>query len=290
MTIDKAVITAAGPSQRALPLQHLIDRDGQDRTVLAILVEEAAKAGMKEVAVIVHPGDESACAAAAKGAPVKLHFIPQAGGPGYARAIWSARDFTGSGPFLHLVGDHLYVGSEHGACAARLVEVATREHCAVSAVQATHESLLPNYGAVGGQPVASHTDLYAVDHVIEKPTPTLAERSLIVPGLRTGQYLCFFGMHVLTPALMAILDSLLAPNPVPSPSFSSALEVLASRERYLALLMDARRYDLGVNYGLFMAQAALALNGRDRDEVLTRLVQLLATGPAQKVSPRKVNL
>jgi UTP--glucose-1-phosphate uridylyltransferase len=48
--------------------------------------------------------------------------------------------------------------------------------------------------------------------------------------------------------------------------------------------MDARRYDLGVNYGLFMAQAALALNGRDRDEVLTRLVQLLAANPARKVS------
>ncbi|MBE0660266.1 MAG: NTP transferase domain-containing protein [Bryobacteraceae bacterium] len=284
MTIDKAVITAAGPSQRTLPLQHLIDRDGQDRTVLAILVEEASKAGMKEVAVIVHPGDESACASAAEGASVKLHFIPQTAGPGYARAIWSARDFTGADPFLHLVGDHLYVGSEPGACAARLIEVASRERCAVSAVQATHESLLPNYGAVGGQPLAGHTDLYSVDRVTEKPTPTLAERSLIVPGLRTGQYLCFFGMHVLTPTIMDVLDSLLASDPIPPPSISSALETLAARERLLALLMDARRYDLGVNYGLFMAQAALALNGRDRDEVLTRLVQLLAASPARKVN------
>lgn len=284
MTIDKAVITAAGPSQRALPLQHLIDRDGQDRTVLAILVEEAARAGMKEVAVVVHPGDESACAAAAQGASVKLHFIPQTAGPGYARAIWSARDFTGSSPFLHLVGDHLYVGSEPGACAARLVEVATRERCSVSAVQATHESLLPNYGAVGGQPLAGHTDLYTVDSVIEKPTPTLAERTLVVPGLRTGQYLCFFGMHVLPPSLMSLLDALLGPDPVPPPSFSSALQALAARERHLALLMDARRYDLGVSYGLFMAQAALALNGRDRDELLSRLVQLLAASPARKVN------
>lgn len=284
MTIEKAVITAAGPTQRTLPLQHLIDRDGQDRTVLAILVEEAVKAGMKEVAVVVHPGDESACASAAEGTPVKLHFIPQSGGPGYARAIWSARPFTGADPFLHLVGDHLYVGSEPGACAARLVEVASRERCSVSAVQATHESLLPNYGAVGGQPVAGHTDLYSIDRVTEKPTPTFAERSLVVPGLRTGQYLCFFGMHVLTPAVMAILDTLLAAGPIPPPSFSAALEILASRERFLALLMDARRYDLGVNYGLFMAQAALALNGRDRDEVLTRLVQLLAASPARKVN------
>lgn len=290
MTIDKAVITAASPSQRTLPLQHLIDRDGQERTVLAILVEEAAAAGMKEVAVVVHPGDESACATAAQGAPVKLHFIPQSGGHGYARAIWSARAFTGSDSFLHLVGDHLYVGSEPGACAARLIEVASRERCAVSAVQATHESMLPNYGAVGGQPVTGHTDLYAIDKVVEKPTPTLAERTLVVPGLRTGQYLCFFGMHVLTPAVMTILHELLDSSPVPPPAFSAALQLLASRERFLAHLMDARRYDLGVHYGLFMAQAALALNGRDRDEVLARLVQLLAASPARTVSPRKVNL
>lgn len=283
MIIEKAVITAASPAQRSLPLQHLIDREGQDRTVLALLIEEVSKAGMKEVAVVVHPGDEAACFAAAEGASAKLHFIPQTGGTGYARAIWSARSFTGDDPFLHLVGDHMYVGDEPGACATRLVETAGRENCAVSAVQATHESLLPNYGAVGGQPLAGHTDMYAIERVVEKPTPTLAERDLVVAGLRTGQYLCFFGMHVLTPAIMAILDQLLGGGAGPAPSFSAALEALAARERYLALHIDARRYDLGASYGLFTAQAALALNGRDRDEVLTRLVHLLSANPARKV-------
>lgn len=283
MIIEKAVITSASPSQRSLPLQHLIDRDGRERTVLALLIDEAAKAGMKEVAVVVHQGDEAACTTAAEGSSVKLHFIPQTGGTGYARAVWASRHFTGGGPFLHLVGDHMYVGDEPGACASRLVETAQRESCAVSAVQATHESLLPNYGAVGGQPLAAHTDLYAVDRVIEKPTPTLAERELVVAGLRAGQYLCFFGMHVLTPAIQAILDQLLAGDPAAPPSFSAALEALAARERYLALQMSERRYDLGVSYGLFTAQAALALNGRDRDEVLTRLVHLLAANPARKV-------
>jgi len=36
------------------------------------------------------------------------------------------------------------------------------------------------------------------------------------------------------------------------------------------------RYDVGVKYGLLIAQLALALSGRDRDEVLSRLVELLA--------------
>ena len=44
MRIRKAVITAAGPKQRTLPLQTLIDRDGEEKSVLRILVEEVVKA------------------------------------------------------------------------------------------------------------------------------------------------------------------------------------------------------------------------------------------------------
>ena len=54
-------------------------------------------------------------------------------------------------------------------------------------------------------------DLTIVDcsagvEVLEKPTPTEAEQRLIVPGLRAGHYLCFFGMHVLTPTVMDLLE------------------------------------------------------------------------------------
>ena len=70
----------------------------------------------------------------------------------------------------------------------------------ISAVQVTRENLLPLYGTVGGQPVSGKPGLYRIDTVVEKPTPTEAEQRLVVPGLRSGQYLCFFGMHVLTPA------------------------------------------------------------------------------------------
>jgi UTP--glucose-1-phosphate uridylyltransferase len=40
--------------------------------------------------------------------------------------------------------------------------------------------------------------------------------------------------------------------------------------------LQGRRYDIGVQYGLLTAQLALALNGKDRDEVLTLLIELLA--------------
>jgi UTP--glucose-1-phosphate uridylyltransferase len=40
--------------------------------------------------------------------------------------------------------------------------------------------------------------------------------------------------------------------------------------------MPDQRYDLGVRYGLMTAQIALALSGKDRDVVLSHLLELLA--------------
>ena len=58
---------------------------------------------------------------------------------------------------------------------------------------------------------------------------------------------------------------------------SPALEKLAQRERYLAMELEGTRYNIGVKYGMLTAQLALALSGSDREEILARLVELLAT-------------
>jgi len=114
--------------------------------------------------------------------------------------------------------------------------------------------------------------------VLEKPTPTEAEQRLIVPGLRAGHYLCFFGMHVLTPAVMELLEEETArAGGRGGVALSPALARLAAKERYLACELQGRRYDIGAKYGLLTAQLALALDGQDRDEILANLVELLAT-------------
>lgn len=269
MRIRKAVITAAGRNQRALPLQTIIDRNGDEKAVLAILIDQALEARIEEVCVVVWPGDEAAYAQAAGSRAGAVRFVPQPGPAGYAHAIWCAREFTGGEPFLHMVGDHLYVDSK-ASCVRPVVELAEAEACSVSGVQATRESLLHRFGAVAGRRMPERAGLYRVDAVIEKPTPTQAEQHLMVPGIRAGYYLCFFGIHVLTPAVMDLLGR------NPSGSLTGALAELARREQYLALEHDGRRYDLGARYGLLVAQLAMALNGRDRAEVLAQVVELLA--------------
>ena len=276
MEIKKAIITAAGKSQRTLPLQTLVDRDGATKTALRILIEEVLSAGIEEICVVVCPGDQAAYAAAAGGQGGRLQFVEQTAALGYGHAVCCARDFAGKNPFLLLVGDHLYVSGGQKRAAQQLVERARVEKCAVSAVQATHESKLPYYGSIGGRLVAGRKGLYEISEVLEKPTPTEAEQRLIVPGLRAGHYLCFFGMHVLTPVVMDMLEEEVTRAGKGGVHLTAALAKLAKRERYLACELEARRYDIGVKYGLLTAQVALALDGQDRDEVLSGLVELLA--------------
>jgi len=274
--IKKAIITAAGKTQRALPLQTLVDRDGTTKTALRIIIEEILSTGIEEICVVLCPGDQAAYAAAAGRQGARLQFVEQSEARGYGHAVYCAREFAAGQAFLLLVGDHLYVSGGEKRSAQQLVEIAAAENCAVSAVQATHESKLPYYGAVGGHLVTGRKGLYEILEVIEKPTPTEAEQRLIVPGLRTGHYLCFFGMHVLTPAVLELLEEGVATAGNRSVQLTSALAQLARRERYLAGELQARRYDIGVKYGLLTAQLALALDGQDRDEVLSGLVELLA--------------
>lgn len=277
MKIRKGVITAAGDRSRRIPLQTLVDRDGSTRTVLAMLVNEIAGAGVTDICVIVPPKEQASYKAAVPDPPANLHLVEQPEVPGYAGALSAARPFANDEPFLHLVGDHVYIGPRDKGWAARLVDVAAAHECSVSAVQATHESLISRFGVVGGTPISGDLSTYRIDTIVEKPTPTEAEQRLIAPGLRAGYYLAFFGMHVFTPAVLELIAS----EPAPA-SVSAALQRLASREKYLAWQVAGHRHDLGPRYGLLNAQLALALTGRDRDEVLSSLVGLIATHGARE--------
>ena len=76
-----------------------------------------AAAGVEEIGVVVRPGDEQAYAQVAGHHAGRLHFVHQAEPLGYGHAVYCARDFVGHEPFLHLVGDHLYVSHSRETCA-----------------------------------------------------------------------------------------------------------------------------------------------------------------------------
>lgn len=309
MQIRKAVITAAGRGVRQYPASDtvqkamlpLVDRDGLTKPLIQIIAEEAFESGIEEICIVTAPGDDEVyrkhfraygenLLAAFKGVDwaveqkkrldeleKRLRFAVQPEPEGYGHAVWCAKAFVAGEPFLLLLGDHLYISSEQRRCAQQLIDLAQAEACAVSAVQATREHLITRYGTVSGRRVSGMPHVYEIEKIIEKPTPTLAETELQVLGLRAGYYLCFFGMHVLTPAIFDILDEHIRANQRlhGEIQLTPAQQELARREKVLALETKGTRYDVGVRYGALKAQIALALAGVDRELMLADLLELL---------------
>ncbi|MBX2840864.1 MAG: NTP transferase domain-containing protein [Flammeovirgaceae bacterium] len=308
MKVKKAVITAAGRGERLYPVADtvqkamlpVVDIDGLHKPVLQIIAEEAINAGVDEICVVCAPGDEKRYlenfnslrenllntyagiewaqreAEKIKDLLERLQFSVQKKSKGYGHAVNCAKDFVNGEPFLLLLGDYLYVSHQTGkSCAKQLIDLATQENCSVSAVNPTKEFLVGKYGTLTGKHFGTTPGIYEIEKIIEKPSLSVAELELQTSGLRTGYYLCFFGMHVFQPIIFDILERHLEESDYPL-LLTPALQELAENDKYLAQEVKGNRYDIGKKFGLLAAQVALGLAGQEKDEVLTQLVELLA--------------
>ncbi|GAB4003851.1 nucleotidyl transferase [Spirosoma sp. KCTC 42546] len=314
MKVRKAVITAAARGERLYPVADtiqkamlpVIDIDGLHKPVIQAIAEEAFLSGIEEICVVCAPGDDERYINAftslrdnlvksfksvdwAKEEADKIdnlisrvQFTEQKEPLGYGHAVYCAKEFVDNEPFLLLLGDYLYVSnSTSKRCAAQLIELATQENCSVSAVNPTIEHQIGRYGTLTGKHVPNQIGVYQIEKLIEKPSLSLAELELLTPGLRVGYYLCFFGMHVLTPTVFDILEKHIALGSTNTP-LTPTLQELADTEKYLALEVKGNRYDLSGRQGLLRAQIALGLAGVAHDETLTTMVELLAETNARK--------
>jgi UTP--glucose-1-phosphate uridylyltransferase len=314
MKIKKAVITAAARGERLYPVADtiqkamlpIIDIDGLHKPVIQIICEEAFASGIEEICVVCAPGDGERYSNAftslkenllksyqgidwAKEEADKvdhllnhLRFVEQQEPKGYGHAVYCAKAFVGNEPFLLMHGDYLYISYlQSKRCAAQLLELAAAEECSVSAVNPTIEHQITRYGTLTGKILPNMNGVYQIEKIIEKPSLSRAELELQTPGLRTGYYLCFFGMHVLTPTIFGLLEEYMQQEQ-DSILLTPALQQLASMEKYLALEVKGNRYDLSQKHGLLRAQIALGLAGEAHDETLTTLVEQLAEANAIK--------
>lgn len=319
MKIKKAVITAAARGERLYPVADtiqkamlpVVDTDGLHKPVLQIICEEAFASGIDDICVVCTPGDGERFLQAfaslrdnlvtsfngadwARQESQKidhlinhLHFAEQTEARGYGHAVHCARGFVGTEPFLLMLGDYLYVSYQRNKrCAAQLIELAAKEGCSVSAVNPTIENQVSRYGTLTGKHVAGVHGVYQIERIIEKPSLSVAELELQTPGQRAGYYLCFFGMHVLTPTVFSLLENEVLSGAA-NVMLTRSLQHLAESEKYLALEVKGARYDLSRKHGLLRAQVALGLAGEARDETLTTLVELLAETAAAKTELQK---
>lgn len=309
MKIKKAVITAAARNERLYPVATtvqkamlpMIDTDGINKPLLQIIAEEAFHSGIDEICIVCAPGDEERYlehfhalystslkihhqgawaeiqATSIKNILDRLSFVVQAEPLGYGHAVYQAKDFVGNAPFLLLHGDYLYISSlSDKRCSKQILDLAEQEVCSVSAVTPMVEHQIGKYGTLTGRNYNVYESVYQIEKIIEKPSVSQAELELKTPGLRTGYYLCFFGLHIFQPSLFDFLTDAVKTHSGGNLLLAPVQQKLAQSEKYLAMEIKGRRYDTSKKLGILQAQVALGLAGQMRDEMLTTLIQTIA--------------
>jgi UTP-glucose-1-phosphate uridylyltransferase/mevalonate kinase len=276
--VRKALIPAAGFGTRLFPaskatkkeLFPVIDRDGIAKPAILYIVEEAIQAGIEEIRIIVQRDDleefdsffntqisiENYNKLPPHFQDYALHildigrrvsFVVQDVQDGFGHAVFSAREQIGDEPFLLMLGDHLYRSKGEKSCAEQLLDAYNLHGMSILGLRRTPEDQIANFGTVAGVWV-EEGKLLNVTEFSEKPTIDYARSRLRVPGLAPDEYLTVFGLYILRPGVFDYLEEHIANNVRERGEFqlTSALDRLRKEEGFYGILMDGRRFDIGL--------------------------------------------
>ena len=278
LRVRKAVIPAAGFGTRLFPatkatkkeLFPIIDRDGFAKPAILLIVEEALEAGLEEVIIIVQEDDLQDFHAffntqisienynklprhfqdyARRILEIgrRVSFVTQPTQEGFGHAIFCARQAVGDEPFLLMLGDHLYRSGGEKSCAGQLLEAYQQHGMSLLGLRRTPETEIANFGTVAGVWLEEGR-LLNITEFSEKPTIDYARSNLRVPNLSEGEYLTVFGQYIIKPQLFEYLEEHIANNVRERGEFqlTSALDRLRQEDGFLGLVMEGRRYDIGL--------------------------------------------
>ena len=276
--VRKAVIPAAGFGTRLFPATKatkkemfpIIDRDGIAKPAILLIVEEALEAGLEEVIIIVQENDlevfrsffgtqisiENYNKLPAHFQEYARHileigrrvsFVTQQTQEGFGHAVYCARESIGDEPFLLMLGDHLYRSNGTVSCARQLLDAYQQHGINILGLRWTPESKIANFGTVAGI-WTEEGRILNVTEFAEKPTLDYARTNLRVPGLLEGEYLTVFGQYVIKPQIFEYLEEHIAHNVRDRGEFqlTSALDRLRQEDGFLGLIIDGKRYDIGL--------------------------------------------
>ena len=290
--IYKAVIPIAGygtrlfPATKAVPkaLFPIIDADGIAKPVIQLIIEEAVSAGVEDICIVAQPQQVepitdyfsgTVAAAIREKAELaaqadrlteigqRLHFAIQAEPEGFGHAIYCAKDFAAGEPVMVLLGDHLYISESETSCAKQLRDIYAEVGQSVTSLDICHESELSLNGIVHGSPRLESPRLFDLTQISEKPTAAFAQQHLRVEGVAEQQYLCNFGIDLLTPLLFDILDYNYKNRIVTHGEIQlrDAMAEMIKQEGMSGYRVAGKRYDTGNPRELLRTVNAFGLHG-----------------------------
>ena len=280
-SIRKAVIPVAGLGTRHFPASHAVKKelfpvvgpDGIARALFHYHLLELEAAGIRELCIIVQPGEDEMIRAylngpgddylkrlakypallreaeQMRGFAKRVSFAVQHSAEGYGHAVFQSKSFANGEPVLLCLGDHLFRGKPVSPFVELAGMAGVSSGRSVSAVNRISAEELKGYGTIAGKRRADNARLIDISLIIEKPAVAVAQEKLHVDGLPAGTWLGWFGMHLLAPSIYDILAEMIHDNVRDNGEFqlTRAQEIQRQREGYLALEMtNAQRFDFGV--------------------------------------------
>ncbi|MDZ8187234.1 MAG: UTP--glucose-1-phosphate uridylyltransferase [Nostoc sp. ChiSLP02] len=276
--VRKAVIPAGGFGTRLFPatkvvkkeLFPIIDRDGRAKPVILAIIEEAISAGITEVGIVVQPDDKEIFEDLLKKPPKKelfdklspqnqeySQYLQDLGSKitilfqeeqlGYGHAVFCAKDWVQNEPFLLMLGDHIYASNSEKSCTSQILDVYEKVNQSVVSLTAMPAEMLYQAGCVTGvwQELNS---ILKVTQLYEKPSIEYAQKHLRVEGMAENEFLCIFGLYLLTPKIFDFLGEHINQNFLERGEFqlTSCLDRLCQEEGMTGYVVKGKRFDTGL--------------------------------------------
>ncbi len=281
--MTKAVIPAAGLGTRFLPATKSQPKEMLpivDKPSIQYVVEEAVRAGLRDVLVITGRGkraiedhfdrnfelefyleqdgkDELLREVQATNEIADLHYIRQRDPLGLGHAVSVAREHIGGEPFAVLLGDDIMV--DDARLLRTMLQVRAGEGGSVLALMEVPDDEISSYGCASVEPVRER--LVRVRSLVEKPAAADAPSNLAVVG-----------RYVFAPEIFAALDDI-EPGVGGELQLTDAIAALLDRQPVHGVVFSEGRYDIGRKIDFLRANVELAL---DRDDLGPELAAFLA--------------
>lgn len=249
MKVEVALVPAAGRGTRMRPATNAIPKallTVVDRPSIQWVVEEAVRAGVTEVIVVVDPDTGGMIERHFEGLPhtkgATVRSVIQHEAKGLGDAVLTGRDAVAGRPFFVMTADDLIRPGE--TILARLASVADDQRSVVC-IRELSARLLPTKGVVDPRRFLADR-VVDLKGAVEKPAPE-----------RAPSRLCIQGRYLFMPEVFEHLE-LVGSGYGGELQLTDAIDALAREGRCRALVTDVEILDVGNPQGFVHANLALA--------------------------------
>lgn len=276
MKVRKAVIPAAGFGTRLFPATKAVKKEffpiidnGRAKPVILAIVEEAISAEIEEIGIVVQRSDRALFQDFFVSPPKpelfnkllpqnqeyskylldlgnKITILTQSEQEGYGHAVFCAKEWVGQEPFLLMLGDHIYSSDTAKSCTTQVLDIYKQVNQSVVGLTTMPAEIIYKAGCVTG--IWQQQSMLSITQLEEKPTIEYARQHLRVEGMAEDQFLCIFGLYVLTPKIFDFLSENISNNIRERGEFqlTSCLDKLRQSEGMTGYVVKGKCFDIGL--------------------------------------------